>query len=674
MAIGTGRTDQDRKSSLRMDEPIATDWELPSLHFRPLSFMNYSQGVAERSRSSGPRTRLNAPTILSPTPERPMSSQSRRRFSKILEVDDSGHSPVHGPRSLSRSHTSPTAGKLKRVLEASEKGYPAKYSIPAFSPRNSIIAESTRDNESNVGSTDHEHESGCEKSTVESLLDKHIECLGLQPETVSAPVEEQEVFGDDGTQASTVSTSREESTVRIALEPAPESRPRAQTINPAHVSTTAGPEQQIMMPRRLFSPGRPRGPTLAAGQSSPCVSDPSVPKPFGRPSIGWNTLTSASNLSSNDPTLSQRIIDSAQPNEHDGSPKAEAKPLSMTRLSPSTSSCWSGGSEDLYNWDDDVLTNQRSRQRLLERQISQRRRTRMRLKLKRSSHSRPRICASELSSAHESFHTARAPSQDRVSVLGPLSKPDATTSGSHDGMHNESRPVNTTQATSPQPAWIRSPPATSPDIPNRRSSVVAIATQKMKNSVDMARKMSVRTMRSHRSNASIVEPLNSTRLSAVAPHLGAPDLGPPLTSTSLNMNFAFPPAAVAAPAGLRATQSFFSDDSSAVQNPRASLRERFNLPSLRSVLPSSPRVHSMANAPGRHREAAHSRLHQSCQMQGLTQEGEESDLYGTVGMSEFAYCRRRMLERVKGWWKRTSIQRKLGLKRRMSERYSSQGH
>jgi hypothetical protein len=495
----------------------------------------------------------------------------------------------------------------------------------------------------------------------------------LQPETMSAPVEEQEVFGDDGTQASTVSTSREESTIRIALEPAPESRPRAQTIHPAPVSTTAGPEQQIMMPRRLFSPGRPGGPTLAAGQSSPCVSDPSVQKPFGRPSIGWNTLTSASNLSSNDPTLSQRIIDSPQPNEHDGSSKAEAKPLSMTRLSPSTSSCWSGGSEDLYNWDD-VLTNQRSRQRLLERQISQRRRTRMRLKLKRSSHSRPRICASELSSAHESFHTARAPSQDRVSVLGPLSEPDATTGESHDGMHDESSPVNTTQAPSPQPAWIRNPPATSPDIPNRRSSVVAIATQKMKNSVDMARKMSIRTMRSHRSNASIVEPLNSTRLSAVAPHLGAPDLGPPLTSTSLNMNFAFPPATAAAPAGLRATQSFFSDDSSAVQNPRASLRERFNLPSLRSVLPSSPRVHSMTNAPGRRSEAAHSRLHQSCQMQGLTQEGEESDLYGTVGMSEFAYCRRRMLERVKGWWKRTSIQRKLGLKRRMSERYSSQGH
>ncbi len=671
---GSEGLDEDMKCSLVGEQRVVPDWQLPSLDFRPLSFLHCSQGAAERPRSSGPIMSSNPPSIMSPTPERPMSSQSRRRFSKILALDDGGCSPVHSPRNLSTSHTSLNAGKLKRVLENAETSYPKRYSIPPFSPRNSIIAESIRDNGSTRGSTDHEQESGCEKSTVESLLDKHIECLGLQSEDAVDYAEDPKAFGDNGTQASTVGTNMDESTVKITLDPAPKCRHRAQTISSVNVSTTASPVEQILVPRRLFSPDAPRRPRLTAAQSSPCVSNPSFPNASSRPSLGWKTLASTSRISSDDPTLSQCTISSPQPNDENASSDVEAKHLSMTRLSPTSSSCWSGDSEDLYNWNEDVSTKQRSRQPALERQLSQRRRMRMRLKLKRNSQSQGRICASELSSAHESFHTARALSRDQVSIVEPLSKQDLITFKNHNTFNVGSISEHMADNDPMQQTAKSNPPPISLGIPNRRSSVVAIATQRVKHSVDMARKMSVKTIRSHRSTASIVEPLNSSRMSAVAPHLASPDLGPPLTPMSLNLNFAFPPAAVAPPAGLRATQSFFSDDSSAVQNQRGSLRKRFNLPSLRSVLPSSPRAHSLVNAAERNSQAGHSKLHRSCQMQGLKQEDEEVDLYGTVGMSEFAYCRRKMLDRVKGWWRRQCVQRKFGLKRRRSELQPSQGH
>lgn len=674
MMDGSERTDGDPKSSLSKAERGVLDWELPSLHFRPLSFMHYSQGAAERPRSSGPLPGSNPPPIISPTPERPMSSQSRRRFSKILGVDDNACSPVRGPRVLARSCASLNAGKLKSVLESPESSYHAHFSIPPFSPRNSMIAESTRDNDSNGGSVDQEQGSGCEKSTVESLLDRHIECLGLQPETVLDPVENQRMLDGGSTRASTVSTRKEESTVKVTLAPLPKCRLRAQTVSSANASITAGSEQKILIPRRLFSPDALRNPGLAAAQSSPCVSQPSFHNSSGRPSIGWKTLASTSNISSSNPWGSQGTIKSPQFKDADASSKVEVKPLTMGPLSPSTPSCWSANSEDLYNWNDDASFKRRPRSWVLERQTSERRRMRTRLKLKRNSQSQGKICASEFSSVHESFHTARTNSHDRVGVFEPVSKQTITTFESQETMTVGSSSKDATQIAPSQQMPKSHPPATSPNIPSRRSSVVAIATQRVKQGVDMVRKMSVRTARSHHSNASIIEPLNSTRLSAMAPHLGSPDLGPPLTPMSLNMNFAFPPTPVAAPPGLRTTQSFFSDDSSAVQNHRGSLRKRFNLPSLRSVLPSSPRTHSVVSAPGKNNGAANSRLHQSCQMQGLKhEEEEECDMYGTVGMSEFAYCRRRMLERVKGWWRRQCVQRKLGSMRRRAERGFSQG-
>ena len=64
-------------------------WHLPSLNFRPLSLVSYAGTTPDRPKSSGGAPSNGPPEILSPTPERPMSSQSRRRFGKILGIDES---------------------------------------------------------------------------------------------------------------------------------------------------------------------------------------------------------------------------------------------------------------------------------------------------------------------------------------------------------------------------------------------------------------------------------------------------------------------------------------------------------------------------------------------------------------------------------------------------------
>ena len=48
-------------------------------------------------------------------------------------------------------------------------------------------------------------------------------------------------------------------------------------------------------------------------------------------------------------------------------------------------------------------------------------------------------------------------------------------------------------------------------------------------------------------------------------------------------------------------------------------------------------------------------------------------MYGAVGMTDFAYRKRKILERLKDWWKRQSMQGNLGLKRNRCGRNVANG-
>lgn len=152
------------------------DFQLPAFTFRPLCI---SGSPTSRPITSPTTDICVAQEIISPHPKRPTSSQSRKRFSKILDLDSS-HSPrvCYGTELETPSHKFKT---LERVDEASSPLRATNESSPAMLGTNwrptkgaySVGPPSSKDRWSGVTSHD--------KSTVESLLEKHIECLGLGP-------------------------------------------------------------------------------------------------------------------------------------------------------------------------------------------------------------------------------------------------------------------------------------------------------------------------------------------------------------------------------------------------------------------------------------------------------------------------------------------------------------
>lgn len=121
--------------------------------------------------------------ILSPTPERPVSSQSNRdRFSKILGIEDDSFSTFTSPGSISRRRDQalPLASKPGSVAMNEQ---PFRATFPPIRERDSSGEASVLEQRSHF---EHDKRSSARsdrfKSTVESLLDKHIESLGLKPE------------------------------------------------------------------------------------------------------------------------------------------------------------------------------------------------------------------------------------------------------------------------------------------------------------------------------------------------------------------------------------------------------------------------------------------------------------------------------------------------------------
>ena len=111
--------------------PFLQTWQLPSLNFRPFSLISSVQCPSDRPRTSaGVPSHTCTAELISPTPERPMSSQSRKRFSKILEFNDDYLGP--DAKGVKRSFNSLNFLGLKKVDEMPENSYPARFSIPPF--------------------------------------------------------------------------------------------------------------------------------------------------------------------------------------------------------------------------------------------------------------------------------------------------------------------------------------------------------------------------------------------------------------------------------------------------------------------------------------------------------------------------------------------------------------
>jgi len=673
-----GMVDHDENRDLGMNEKRSDDgrlseWTLPSLSFRPFSMSSYHTRLENRPKTSGDVPAGESIEILSPMPGRPMSSQSRKRFSRILEIEDDNSSIE-----AKMTHQSLPGQTFRRLTVVEEQldrqlveGDIPDTGIEPASGQRSSKENYYRDfeavaNPSSIAAHETSKITIHDKSTVESLLDRHIECLGLHED--DRHFEFDDISGHSHSNMAT-HTYTAESTIKLSSAEQPvlsQARLRPTTSSSYQHTSLASSERRRLMPRRLFASMDARLPTGALiGNLSSSVSQISSTASRNHlRSSGWQTLPSTAESTPGE-VARNASLNSGDLGDVDSDPplkRFKVKQRSELILSPSMPSELSRVSEVDSELGYKDASHRRSKSDILARQAShQRRRMRILLKTQR------KVATAHHPSPAETPHV----SEDITEEAG-LDE-SWTTEESH-GEAFITSPVlgyvelsaDTVTAMPPTDTTMPSVLLSS-SVPRRWASVIAAMPEPVKKGIDLVRKASARTVGSHRSNTSIIEPINSTRQSSLlpqiasVPQLAPPEFGPPLTFSDLNISLRFPRTLAPTRPPLREAQSFFSDDSSA-QRQRIATRKRFDLPSLRSGVTRSSGMlglrpqHSLAQT-GEGLRPSH-----SWQIKGQKSfEYPQSSGGDTIAMSDFQYRKRKMFERLKDWWKRQCMQRTLAL-------------
>ncbi|KAK5050086.1 hypothetical protein LTR84_004206 [Exophiala bonariae] len=649
-------------------EDLQSEWTLPSFSFRPLSFSSYTGKLGDRPKTSGDIPTGEPSEILSPMPERPMSSQSRKRFSRILEIEDDYHSSE--AKMTHQSLPGQTFRKLTAVEEQVDQQAPERsevcsgdpdhpdstpYSRNIHSQNDAIARSSSVVGYARAKITIHE------KSTVESLLDRHIECLGLDESYSPFEV-------DDGPGRTVPDRGTRSTFGLISIPPSATSqiRMRPSTSSSQQHTSLASSERRRLMPRRLFASmdaRLPPGAILGDFPGSVSQISSGTSRNYLR-SSGWQTLPSTVGHTSEESTKSCSLT-SGDMGDLDSDPpprRFKVNRRSGLTISPSMPSELSRVTEVDSDTGDKNVSHRRSKSDILARQVSHQRR-RMRILLKTQ---HKVAMADQVMQVRESLRR----SEDIPEPLGP--DESWTTEESQIEPHIVSPVLGYAELSAESIAANPATDTTLPSVllsssyPTRWASVIAAMPQPVKKGIELVRKASARTVRSHKSNTSIIEPMNSTRQNTLMPHLGsvpqlaAPEFGPPLTSSELNLALKFPglPAPMRPP--LHKVQSFLSDNSSSLL-PGSAVKRRFDIHSLRSGVTRSsgvlrhrqPQVHS-------HGEGL--KPSQSWQLKGQKSfEYPQSSGGDTIAMSDFQYRKRKVLERLKDWWKRQCMKRTLAI-------------
>ena len=659
------------------------------------SFEYYKPNPSARPRTSEARPTRKVPEILSPMPERPMSSQSWMRFNKILDLDDINNSTRRKNRRQSISHSKPAL--LNRVDEA--PGHKHSGESDGLMTDNGIASPAPPDAVFNqkIGQV-----ASHDESSLASLLDRHIECLGLQPEAlqpgtegisdsamtideirspVACPVQndsglnqstgqvaspdsssldsfldrhmeclglQQEVnVPDTATSSDSCQKNRRSSaddavnlTDLLATAPVWE-KGRPTTSSSCRHPSLAPLERQRLKPRKLFASINAGLPETILERSRTTLST-NVENPIrtSRPSYGWQTLPSTTHLIS-ETSMPLPSLTSGQLADID-TPEQEKKFKIRRRSNPSTSA---SEPSHLSKDTSGVLTpkqkngvHQRSKSTVLASQESHRQRLlRIRLKLK----TKPRTIGDL---------TIESESEVKPEIMSVSSERASSRQSSTHILAECYADLSWETVT---PSNVASARPQSAVIPNRGSSIVATVPESVETRTVLSPKVSMRTVKSRRRNASIVEPVNHSQRARPSPSLGGgsrlatPQFGPDLTSSELNLSLPYADVPCSTRPILRETKSFFWDDNSR-ERQRTSLRQKLHLHSLRRVLPGS-RGHS----PPHNFNGASVKFSHSCQLRGRrTEEDEPALQQDTVGMSDLACRTRSVLERLKEWWRR----------------------
>ena len=643
------------------------EWQLPFLTFRPLRLEGIVPDCGLRPQTSGEILVRSCTEIFAPTPERPVSSQSRKRFSKILDLSEDASRQGGGPFSVPRSYHSLNSSVIRSFPRMSEESFRtldgavrSKVRMPLPNGSQDQANDVLSDIVGAYADTGSSQNTNPEKSTIDSLLDRHIECLGLQTDNVRTPEGDftetplavpqafdslytpvYTSFATSGTPGARPSTSRSWN------KPL---RAKAVQVHPSKI-------------RRFFSVRDRRD-----ASTTSYLNDHS-PKSRRRHAeafrtLGWLPLPSTSqvpehtwtgssllsgelaDISSNGTVHALDMESTDIPNENGAT--TVVSPLSKDA---GTSSFAPGLARHA------LVAN-------LNRHVSERRKIRLRLKTHQKLESPLQID----NNANPFFDTSRsAPAEE---LLSPLLAADRTTNGTILGklpeLSGECIP-RLTASKEREPLEERkviSPPR----VPDRWSSILAFAYEPVKKSADVVRKASTRTAKSNTSSTRLAEPINSTRLSSHIQRsesqalLVQPEFKP-FETTDLNLSFAYAQLPSIDHPTLPETQSFFSDDSNVPRHIRASTRKRLHLHSLRGGTPAASRENINA-ATGFPQSVPISKIHHSCQTLGQSQAEQPIYYDGTVAMSDFAYRKRKIKEKLREWWnKKDCLQRKLLFKK-----------
>lgn len=547
-----------------------------------------------------------------PTPERPTSSQSSRvRFSKIIDVEEDGAVPPSAdfaPYSLTRLvdngsplEKAPLARNTEQNLEPGE----------TMSQHGRTTSRESHDTISY--NTDHE------KSTVESLLDHHIKCLGLEPhkpELVELASTEL-----SGLRKSTLSLDRNVRPTRLS-DRINHVRWKGHVRSATEIFESYGnltPEQKALVPQRLFHDNIVRRSITDANSAmrSP-NSNMNQEGQRERPSASWMTLPSSPEVMSKDP-ISENRQDSESnkscedvliaASAYDADPKTDLTPATHNRENPRRTSI-----------EIDTSTATQLQQPTLAQETPPQGRVRLKLKVK--THSR------------SASHSNSSPTDESADPVADHI-PNLRQSAAATSMGSEAGPQRTNFGQMP----IELPTAEVQE-PSRLTQSLRLPSKKAKPSQDLVHKPSAQTLKSHRSAGRRRHPIPYIHPDSKYPRLAAPDLGPPLTSTSFDLNLQ-----LNTDASLREQKSFFSEDSD--RGLRNSLRKRLH--GIGNILNVSPKASSdpLLDQEQWNQSSMHAR---PSKRHGKSDSMQHNGV--TIGMSDFAFKKRRLLERLKAWWRR----------------------
>lgn len=630
----------NHRAPKRKDQELvgSEKYRLATPKFRPLSM-----SMTPKSRSSTSRIPNvhRAPEIVSPRPERPTSSQSRKRFSKILDLDQNaatietynpGHSMLHPFTELER--VDETASPARTPPTTSPHAVSTGGTSGTDATDNTRPAV-TRDKQTGVMSRD--------SSTLESLLDRHIECLGLRPGETTAPCP---------------STCRAETSHGLEhipeldvpgvsstiLSPKQEPRPLTGVSNrPTSLSSSA---QRKLMPRRLFasfSDSRTLKVSLASSES-----DARFPLVWAdektTPSIGWLPLPSESSLNI-DATMSRQSLLSGDYADVESSRTVKQSSLrrhSSPSLTPMSEMEISTNSDQGAAGDTDGTLYRRSKSDVVSRKEFQDRKLEMHLRAQHHG------VDSSTSDAWVSTDDRSGHSETELRRLGLTRAPISAMNGFAE-LSGES--ANVSQQSSTSILNIRDSSAR-----DARSGIVAATRLPARQPTGSRRKDPVNT-KSQDDKRDIGEPVDISRVSSYGPsdevrtkssvpRLSTPAFGPAMRVSQFDL---------AAGYQLKSPhhkKSSFSEPKELLQAiptnyGRHSVRDRRRFDSLRRMMPNSIRSCTFSPQRGTAHHHQNITVTRACREEWPSSDIEQPSFPETVPMSNLAYRKHKLLEKVK---------------------------